>query len=90
MCSRRCSKSIGPTDIFLRLGVLSFDLGEVSFPLGLNGDFALVAPFIRELAVDAKETGCRGRELLNGGESFGGGIPIYAWSRVLLFGVTKT
>lgn len=37
----------------------------------------------------ATETGCRGRELLRGGESFGGGAIILAWSRLLLVGVTR-
>jgi len=41
---------------------------------------------MRELAVLAAETGCRGRELRKGGDSFGGGAVIYALRRAL-FGV---
>lgn len=87
MCSRRCSKSIGPTDIFRRRGDGSaiLDGGKE----GGAGDLALSTALIRELAVVATETGCRGRELLRGGESFGGGAIILAWSRLLLVGVTR-
>lgn len=94
ICSRRCSKSIGPTAIILRFaGSYVFD-EEGSFTLSLAagraGGFVLAVSFIRELAVVATETGCRGRELLRGGESLGGAADTYAWSRLLLLlGVTK-
>lgn len=40
---------------------------------GLCGDFSRSMVFCLELAVVASDTGCRGRELRSGGESFGGG-----------------
>lgn len=91
MCSRRCSKSIGPTAIILRFaGSYVFDEEGGSLAFGRAGGFALAASFIRELVVVAKETGCLGRELLNGGESLGGAADTYAWSRLLLLlGVTS-
>ena len=51
--------------------------------------FDLSTALIRELAVVADDTGCRGRELLRGGDSLGGGAVMYAWRRVLLFGVRR-
>lgn len=87
MSSRRFSKSIGPTEI-LRRRVVGSAILEGGRERGL-GDLALSTAFIRELAVLAKETGCRGRELLNGGESLGRGAMILAWSRVLFVGVTS-
>lgn len=94
ICSRRCSKSIGPTAIILRFaGSYVFDEEgslTLSLAVGRAGGFVLAASFIRELAVVATETGCRGRELLRGGESLGGAADTYAWSRLLLLlGVTK-
>lgn len=94
MCSRRCSKSIGPTAIILRFaGSYVFDEEgslTLSLAFGRAGGFVLANSFIRELAVVATETGCRGRELLSGGESLGGAADTYAWSRLLLLlGVTK-
>lgn len=91
MCSRRCSKSIGPTAIILRFaGSYVFDEEGLSLAFGRAGAFVLAASFIRELAVVATETGCRGRELLKGGESLGGAVDTYAWSRLLLLlGVTR-
>lgn len=44
---------------------------------------------MRELAVVAVDTDCRGRELRRGGESLGGGAATYAVSRVLLLGVIR-
>lgn len=62
----------------------------LSLAVGRPGGFVLAVSFIRELAVVATETGCRGRELLRGGESLGGAADTYAWSRLLLLlGVTK-
>lgn len=71
-------------------GSYVFDEEGPSRAFGRAGGFALAASFIRELAVVATETGCRGRELLNGGESLGGAVDTYAWSRLLLLlGVTS-
>jgi len=64
---------MGPTDIFLRRVVLSCCLASVDEPPLPPGADRSTA-FIRELAVDADDTGCRGRELLRGGDSFGGGV----------------
>lgn len=94
ICSRRCSKSIGPTAIILRFaGSYVFDEDgslTLSLAVGRAGGFVLAVSFIRELAVVATETGCRGRELLRGGESLGGATDTYAWSRLLLLlGVTN-
>lgn len=91
MCSRRCSKSIGPTAIILRFaGSYVFDEEGLSLAFGRAGGFVLAASFIRELAVVATETGWRGRELLKGGESLGGAVDTYAWSLLLLLlGVTR-
>lgn len=91
MCSRRCSKSMGPTMILRFAGSYVLDDEGPSRAFGRAGGFALAAAsFIRELAVVATETGCRGRELLNGGESLGGAVDTYAWSRLLLLlGVTS-
>lgn len=61
---------MGPIDIFLRLVVDSFVLGNLE--PSLLGDLALSIAFNRELAVVAMDTGCRGRELRKGGDSFGG------------------
>lgn len=94
ICSRRCAKSIGPTAIILRFAGSYVFEEEGSLTLSLADDraggFVLAVSFIRELAVVATETGCRGRELLRGGESLGGAADTYAWSRLLLpLGVTK-
>lgn len=43
------------------------------------------ATFCLELAVEAEETGCRGRELRRGGDNFGRGAEIYAFKLALLF-----
>jgi hypothetical protein len=88
MCSLRCSKSIGPTDIFRLRAVDSLVLG-VDFGGLRIGDLALSIAFSRELAVVAVDTDCLGRELRRGGDSFGEGLATYAVSRWLLFGVTR-
>lgn len=88
MCSRRCSKSIGPTEIF-RLLVVDPSGFRDCFGAGLCGDLDLSTAFKRELAVVAVDTDCRGRELRSGGDNFGGGAATYAVRRVLLFGVTR-
>lgn len=87
MVSRRCAKSTGPpSDNFLRLlaGVSCLESGR---PEGLNtillGDLERSTAFSLELAVVACDTGCLGRELRSGGDSFGGG-EITAASRELL------
>lgn len=75
---------MGPTEIFLGRVLLSICLDSskvLFFP------FDLSTALRRELVVVADDTGCRGRELLRGGDSLGGGVVMYAWSRVLLFGV---
>jgi hypothetical protein len=74
---------MGPIDIFRLRDGASLDL-PAARELGLWGDFPLSTAFIRELAVVAMETGCRGRELRSGGDSFGEGEATKAWSRVLL------
>lgn len=59
----------------------------VALASNLEGDFDLwiSAARILELAVVALDTGCRGRELRNGGESFGNGVAMYAFSLVFVF-----
>ena len=79
---------MGPTEI-LRRRVAGSAILVGGRDKGL-GDLALSTAFIRELAVVAIETGCRGRELRSGGDNFGGGAIILACSRLLLLlGVTR-
>ena len=77
MVSRLSAKSTGPTEIFRRRVVGTSCCLEAGLLGGLLavlcGDFDLSTCFKRELAVVALETGCRGRELRKGGDSFGGG-----------------
>lgn len=79
---------MGPTDILRR----RVD-GSAIFVGGRDngfGDLALSTALLRELAVVAIETGCRGRELRSGGDNLGGGAMILACSRLLLLlGVTR-
>jgi hypothetical protein len=82
MCSLRCAKSIGPSEILRRRCVGSVALAAALANAAL-GDFARSAALIRELAVVASDTGCRGLELRNVGESFGGGFATYALSLAL-------
>jgi hypothetical protein len=94
MCSRRWAKSMGPTEIFLGLVGSSGFVVVVVDDLDdcLCGDRGRSTVFILELAVLALETGWRGRELLSGGDSFGGGAEMYALRRLLLLllGVTTS
>lgn len=55
--------------------------------LNLCGDLDRSMAFNRELAVEACDTGCRGRELRSGGESFGGGEMTAASRALLEFGI---
>lgn len=77
MVSRRCAKSTGPPNDNFRLragGVSDLEPGLAGGLIGgLCGDFSRSMAFCLELAVVAWDTGCRGRELRSGGESFGGG-----------------
>lgn len=65
ICSRLCSKSIGPADIFLRLGTGSLALERAD----------LVVPGSLDL-LDVLFSGWRGLELRSVGESFGGVIDL--------------
>lgn len=53
----------------------------------LLGDLSLSIALTLELMVVAVDTGCLGRELLSGGDSFGGGAAMYALSLVFPLGV---
>lgn len=79
---------MGPTEILRRRAD-----GSAIFVGGRDngfGDLALSTALLRELAVVAIETGCRGRELRSGGDNLGGGAMILACSRLLLLlGVTR-
>lgn len=46
--------------------------------------------FCRELAVEADETGCRGRELLSGGDVLGGGEDMIAVRLELFLGLSDS
>lgn len=63
---------MGPIDNFLLRGG-SLACLELALGSTLLGDRPLSAALMRELVVVAADTGCRGRELRNGGDSFGGG-----------------
>lgn len=49
----------------------------------LVGDLSLSIAFTLELMVEADDTGCLGRELLSGGDNFGRGADMKAFSLVL-------
>lgn len=87
MVSRRCAKSTGPpSDNFLRL-LADVSCLESGRPEGLKtalfGDLERSIAFSLELAVEACDTGCLGRELRRGGDNLGGG-EMTAASRALL------
>lgn len=84
--SRRWAKSMGPTDSFRRRMVATLSAAlDPARRFDLSGDVGRpVEDFIREAAVVAVATDCRGRELRSEGDSFGAGTATYALSRPLL------